>query len=397
MKPRRLVVAHVSIARHWGGAEEYMAQLLVRLPRERIQPLVAAPAALLAAGAARWPEDIARLAVELRPPLGGGAVFRLSQWLRRQRVDVLHTHMFRASVCAVPAATLAGVAWIVETPHLREAWRESQPHAPGPGGAGIWKRSYFWDRVQARLVDRYIAVSQANAAYLLERKRLPAAKVVTIRNGCDLAYWKPRPRRACWPRDWGWSENDPLLVQVGRLEPQKGHAVLLEAMPRLWQRVPRLRLALVGEGSMRRELEARIARLQHPESVRLVGYLPDPRDWLAAAWVSVLPSWFEGLPLAALESLAMSRPVVASDVDGIPEVVRHGINGFLAPPGNTAALAEAIAELLGTQEGRERMGAAGRTWVAEHFDLAQQVEETACVYEQALHPHTTCAGLRQAA
>ncbi len=381
MNGGRLVVAHFSNARAWGGAEEHMARLLAHLPRERIQPLLAAPAALLASGAGRWPAEVEALAVDLQSPLPGRAAVRLARWLRRRRVDVLHAHMFRASACAAWVAALAGVGRIIETPHVREAWRE--PPAGEGRGWRHWKRSYLWDRLHSRLIDRYIAVSQANAAYLIEQKGLPAAKVAVIPNGCDLNFWRPRPRRACWPEAWGWSQHDPLLVQIGRLEPQKGHGVLLDALPRLWERFPNLHVVLLGEGSLRRDLESRIAGMERRGVVRLAGYSPDPRDWLAAAWITVLPSWYEGLPLAALESLAMSRPVVGSDVDGMPEVVRHGTNGLLTPAGKAGALGEAIAELLSNRELREGMGAAGRAWVEQHFSLEQQVEATAEIYQAA--------------
>ncbi|PYN14724.1 MAG: hypothetical protein DME05_14400, partial [Candidatus Rokuibacteriota bacterium] len=196
------------------------------------------------------------------------------------------------------------------------------------------------DRIAGRFVDQYIAVSDANRRYLVEEKGLARHKVVVIHNGCDLRRFNPHHRAPAGMREsLGFGASDPVLVVVGRLEPQKGHRVLFDALPAVRAQFPRVRLVCVGEGARRQELEQQVAASGLGDTVRFVGQQANVADWLALADVTVLPSFFEGLPLAAIESLAAGRPMVASAVDGTPEVVVDGATGLTVPPGDAAGLA----------------------------------------------------------
>jgi glycosyltransferase involved in cell wall biosynthesis len=233
-------------------------------------------------------------------------------------------------------------------------------------------------------VQRYIAVSEANARYLTEQKRLPARKITVIHNGCDIERFDPTRRPPPGLRsELGFAAEDPVLLVLGRLEPQKGHRILLDAMPEVHRRFPRARLVCAGDGTLRGELEAQARSLGLAQVVRFVGYQPDVTPWLALADVSVLPSFYEGLPLAAVESLAAGRPVVATAVDGTPEVVVEGETGLLVSPGDPAGLANALCRLLGDPAGRARLGRAGRARAMDLFDQRQQVRRTQELYTAA--------------
>jgi glycosyltransferase involved in cell wall biosynthesis len=125
--------------------------------------------------------------------------------------------------------------------------------------------------------------------------------------------------------------------------------------------------------------------------VHLVGYQRNVVDWLALADVSVLPSFYEGLPLAAIESSAAGRPVVATAVDGTPEVVLHGRTGLLVSPGDVTGLAAAIDQLFANPDEGRRLGQAGRVHVSEYFDQRQQVRDTGDIYTAAVHGHEAIA------
>jgi glycosyltransferase involved in cell wall biosynthesis len=369
---RPLTVAHFDNAEVRGGAEEHILTLLRGLDRSRFRPLLVCPPETAAKLSADLPGDVAVVPLRLHRLRDLGAAFRLARLLRERRVDILHSHMFYSSLFASPVAWLCGVPVIVETPHVREHWRR-----------GL-KSTYVVDRLAGRFVDRFIAVSRANARYLVGEKALPADKVVVIENGSDLGRFSRRrePAPDLKP-SLGFGPRDPVLLALGRLEPQKGHRVLLQALPLVRREFPRARLVCVGEGGERRTLEAQAASLQLTEAVRFVGYRSDVEAWLALADVMVLPSFYEGLPLVAIEALAAQRPVVATAVDGTPEVVVHGQTGLTVPAGDPTALAEAITRLLRQPEWARRLALAGRRWVEDRFSAQRQVRLTEELYVEA--------------
>lgn len=367
-------ILHFSNTHARGGVEEHILSLLHGLDRKYFRLHLACSPAVAREILRDLPADVELIPMELDRVTQFGAMLGLARVLRRRRIDILHSHMFQSSLFASPIGWLCRVPVIVETPHIREQWRR-----------GWLKGSFFIDRCIGRMLNYYIAVSAANAGYLAGTKGLPKEKIVTIVPGSKVSRFDPgRPAPVDWKTKLGFGETDPLLVVVGRLEPQKGHRVLLEAMPFILRRFPKTRLVCLSDGSLRAELEQYVMDRGLNESVRFVGYQPDVRDWLALADVSVLPSFYEGLPLAAIEAMAAGRAVVASAVDGTPEVVLDGKTGFTVPPGDPAKLADAICRLLADPELRTRMERAGRQWVEENFSEERLIQRTQDFYLQAM-------------
>jgi glycosyltransferase involved in cell wall biosynthesis len=356
-----------------GGAEEHILTLLHELDRALFHPVLVCPSECASKLAPQMPHDVPVETLKFERPYHVRQGIQLSRLIKKYRVGILHSHLFGSSLAASPIGRLSQVPVIMETPHLREAWRH-----------GLIKGSYLVDRVVGTCVDHYIAVSQANAQYLINDKRLPASKVHVIHNGCDLAKYNPDH---AVPHDLraslGFAVDDPIIVALGRLEPQKGHRTLLGAHAQVLREVPNARLVCVGAGALEDELRDRTKQLQIDPSVRFVGYQSNVADWLALADISVLPSLFEGLPLVAIESLAAQRPMVATAVDGTVEVVIDGQTGLTVPPENPAALAAALIRLLREPELRHRLARTGRQFVLEHFSQQQQVRKTQELYLRA--------------
>jgi glycosyltransferase involved in cell wall biosynthesis len=355
------------------GVEEHLLTLLQGLDRKVFRLSLVCPEALAEKLLPDLPPDVELETLWLDKLTHVAAAFRLAQVIRRRQVDILHSHLFRASLFASPLGWLCQVPVIIETPHIREAWRH-----------GWLKGSFVIDRWVGRFVDYYIAVSEANARYLTEEKGLPERKVFPIRNGIDLTRFNPTYLAPIGlKRSIGFEDSDPLLLVVGRLEPQKGHHVLLDAVRAVCQEFPRARLACIGDGALRSELEGKARSLELEGVVRFLGYQSNIQDWLAAADVTVLPSFWEGLPITALECLAAGKPMVATSVDGTPEVVVNEKTGLTVPPGNPELLAAAICRLLKEPALRVRLGAAGRRWVEEHFSIERQILKTQELYLRA--------------
>lgn len=363
------------------GAEEHMLVLLRGLDRKIFRPSLACPQELVDQFGRDLPEDVEVFPIRLDQPSRILPALRLARILRSRRIDILHSHMFQSSLYASPIGRLCRVPAIFETPHVAENWRK-----------GWLSARFIVDRLIGFFVDHYIAVSRANAEYLGSRKGLPHTKITVIHNGTDLRKFNPSIASAPGLKaSSGWEEGDPLLVVPARLEPQKGHRVLLKALRRVVQEFPRVRVACMGEGSLRPELEREAEKLGLASSVKFVGFQANAPEWFAASDFIILPSLYEGLPLVAIEALACARTVVASAVDGTPEIIVNGVTGLTVPPGDPLALAEAILELLRSPDLRRNLAHNGRVLVEENFNRDIQVKKTQDIYLRILRER--CGGI----
>ena len=360
-----------------GGVEEHMLLLLGGLDRKYFRLHLICSPQLAGNLRSDLPEDVHLVPLYLEHLHHVSAGLRFAKILRKCRIDILHSHLFRASLVASPLAKFCRVPVTVETPHVAEMWRQG------------WLRGHFLiDRVAGRAVNRYIAVSEANARYLVDTKRLPSQKIQVIQNGCNLERFRTvQPSPVDLKRNLGFADDDPVLLVLARLEAQKGHHVLVEAMSAVRAQFPNARLVCVGSGSLQSQLKEQVEKLGLEESVRFVGYQSNVPDWLALADVVVLPSFFEGLPLVAIEALAAGRAVVATAVDGTTEVVIHEKTGFTVPPGNSAALAAAICRMLGNAKLRQTLAENGRRWAFENFTLQRFIDQTQQLYLATWEQH----------
>jgi glycosyltransferase involved in cell wall biosynthesis len=372
MRPIRLLFVLTSAVR--GGVEEVVLALATRLDPSEFRVAIAAPVTLLDAFAAHLaPHPIDTLPVDAESWLRRAEVDRLAGFLRTWRPEVVNPHLFRSTLVSVPLARWHRVPAIVETYHGREGWRQGRLSAP-----------FALDRAMSHLIDRVIAVSEAARDFLVLRKGYAARKVVVVPNGRDLTTFTPGVHREEVRKELGLDPSVPVVGVVGRLEQQKGHAYLLEAWPAVLAELPDARLVLAGDGSLRETLMHTACALRIADRVIFLGFRPDVPRILDAIDVLALPSLYEGMPLTVIEAAAMARPVVATAVDGTVEVVRDGVTGVLVPPQDPPALARALAAILGDPARAARMGASGRTWACERFDLDRQVEATARAYRGAL-------------
>ncbi len=255
-----------------GGAEEHLLTLLRGLDRTYFQPLLACPSQLAGKLRPDLPNDVEVFPISLRKLSHAAAMLRLAQVLRERAVKILHSHLFYASLFASPIGWICGVPVIIETPHVREDWRR-----------GWLKSKFVVDRIVGRVVTRYVAVSHANKRYLVEEKALAKEKITVIHNGSDLQRFCPGQTSSSNLRQsLGFGTDDPVLMVIGRLEPQKGHKVLLEAMPSIRRAFSSVRLVCVGTGSLHDELLSLVRDLGIEDAVRFVGFQPSTRDchWL---------------------------------------------------------------------------------------------------------------------
>jgi glycosyltransferase involved in cell wall biosynthesis len=226
------------------------------------------------------------------------------------------------------------------------------------------------------LCDRVICVSEAARQRLLTAG-VPAGRLCVIPDFVDCRLFDPAAVTA--ERD-----ERPTVVSVGRLTSEKGHVVLLRAMARVMAHVPGARLVMCGEGDQKDALQKESEVLGIARAVAFMGFLSDVRPVLAAADVFVMPSLSEGLGVAALEAMAMARPVLASAVGGLRESVVDGETGLLVPPGEPLALEAGITALLEKPELARALGRAGRERVLAQFDRGPIIDRVLAVYRDVL-------------
>lgn len=363
---------HFSHTAARAGVGEHVVSLLKASRDYGFTQYLIAPAPLLVAATPELRRfGIKSLAMDMSGPFDWREICRLTAFLRRERVDILHCHMAIATLCGAPAARLARVPIVIETAHGREIWRE---------GKAI-KGGYWFDRQAGRLVDRFIAVSNAVARHLIDTKKIPASKVMVIHNGRDLAEFRPAtaPERAAARIRLGL-RDEPVVLILGRLSVEKGHAVFVEAFQSVVARWPGIVALFAGDGPEEINLQERCRRYGLGNVIRFLGYRNDASRVLAAADIVVIPSQIEGLPLVAVEALAMAKAVVATDVGGTPEIIVDGKTGLLVRSGDREALGTALVRLLSDSCLRARLGRQGRRFVEENYSEQGQIAKTTSLY-----------------
>jgi glycosyltransferase involved in cell wall biosynthesis/protein-tyrosine-phosphatase len=311
-----------------------------------------------------------------------GTLAFLTRFLKDNGVEVVHTHRYKDNVLGSIAAKLAGVPHVIRTVHgLNEAMRG-------------WTRAKLWvydalDRAALRcFADRVIAVS-SRIAETLDAAGYGFPPVDHIQNGVDLRRLRATRGREEVRRELGVNPEACLIGTAGRLSPVKGHIHLLRAARLILQTERRARFIIVGGGPLKDELAASARRLGIDGECLLVGPRTDVLDLVAAMDVFVLPSLDEGVPMALLEAMALRRPVVATAVGGIPEVVTHRDNGLLVEPGDEQALADACLELALDPDRAQRLGERSRRVVEERFSHARNGQAVLDVYR-----HVAATGTR---
>jgi glycosyltransferase involved in cell wall biosynthesis len=181
--------------------------------------------------------------------------------------------------------------------------------------------------------------------------------------------------------------SDLAFGIVGRLTRQKGHTYALEAFSQISSRFPNAKLVIVGSGELEHDLRQFASELNLANQVTFAGFLNDMPSVYAAIDILVMPSLFEGLPFSLIEAMSMGRPVIASAVNGIPEIVKNGRNGILIPPRSSQALAEAIKDICGNQTLLLDMGKAAAHTVRTDFSIERMCSATRALYLEMLDGH----------
>jgi len=372
-------ILHMRSSAHFVGLERLLLQLVVPLRREgfdielvvlyrrgdsmpSLHPLVVE--------ARRRGVKAEQLDGGPKLPLRG--VLYVANKLRKEGFALLHTHDYKTDLLGLLAARLARIP-CVATVH---------------GYVFVSRRLRIYrmlDLLVLRFFSRVITVSEELRQQLLTAS-LRRERVITVHNAINpLAFISQGIQSISrLRRQLGIREDQPLIAVVGRLIPGKGHRYFLAAAKQVLQARPEARFLVVGEGPLRGKLEAMNVTLGIQHAVSFLGFRQDVAAFMQASDLIVLPSLEEGLPVVLLEALALARPVVATAVGGVPEVVKHEETGLLVPPRDADELARAMLYLLDHPDEGARMGRKGQEIVARDFAVEAMAEKIATVYRQIL-------------
>ncbi len=359
MGDEKIKIVYIICNFAFGGAERFLLDLIKHLNLERYEVHI-----LTIMGGGPLEKEFKDLNVRIqifkkKTKLGLGILWQIYCYLKREKPQIVHTHLFAGDTWGRIAAILAGAPIIISTEHNTNL------------DEGLLKR--LIKRILSYKTDKIVAVSNAVSDYSIRVDKKKKKKILVIPNGICFEKFVPKAKKF---------EHIPILGVIGRLEIQKGHAYLFQAL-NLVKDIP-WKLWLVGEGSLRKKLEKQVKELSLEERVSFLGAQYNVLEILQTIDIFILPSLWEGLGIAVLEAAAMAKPIIASKVGGIPEIIEDKKTGLLVEPKKVTDLGEAIRWMLGHENEANEMGRCARKIVLEKFDIEKMVKEYEKLYERLM-------------
>jgi len=367
---RKIRVAHIVYGLKLAGAEKLIWYITSRPDRSRYESVVAT----LSMGGPM--EEMLRDSgvpvcfMAKRHRYDVSVLLRLVRFLRREQIDVVHTHLFGGDVWGRTAAAIARVPLIVSSLHAVDLWLTPFERA--------------CERWTACFAHRLIAVSDEVKKFYVSRIGIPEKKLSVVYNGIDCAHLPAAIDRQQKFGELGILGGAPLVAVACRLEAQKELSTWLRAARLIARKIPGIQFVIMGEGSQQQELEELSRNLEISERVHFLGLRADVAEIFSASDLVMFSSRFEGLSLALLEAMASGKAVIATDIGENRAVIAHGRNGVLVNPGDADALAGAAIRLLSDERERERLGEAARRTVRDRFTIERWVGEILAIYEEGL-------------
>jgi len=373
-KSNRIRVLHVVDGYRMGGAENKLLELIQQLNHDKYEILLAnvGPTGPLESRFRTLDIEIfefpRKFAFDPTPCL---SLFHL---IRERKIQVVQTTLFWADFIGTIAAKCARVPLIL-------SW-ETVSHEGDPYHNNFQRRNGY--KLMAKFADLIVAVSHEVKTSLIKRRNIPAEKIQVIHYGVDLQKFHPNGKavRQNLRQSFDVDDNDFLIGIVARLEPWKGHDIFLEAFATLSEKYPNVKVIFVGDGSLRANLEQIVRDRSLQNHVRFLGVRNDIAEILNVIDLFVLPSRpGEGLPNVLLEAMACRKPVVATAVGGVPELVASGKNGYVVESGNVEELASALERVISDRAHLNELSENALQTVTGEFSLQKQLTAFEKIYD----------------
>ncbi len=302
---------------------------------------------------------------------GAKTFFALHQWFGKNPVRMAHTYLFGFDLFAAWPARLRKVPVVISSRREIPEWQKA--------------RHRMLVRMGNRFVDRVICCSNAVRAWTLEHERLPSEKVCVIYNGVETGHFFPAKEAGEGVRrEFGIPQNVCVAGTVANFGAEKGYAYLIKAAGRALERDPSLRFLFVGDGPLKPAIEREAKKISPENHIIFTGFRPDIPPLLNAMDILVQASTVEGMPNSVYEAMACGKPVIATRVGGVPEILEQDKEGLLVEPRDEAALAGAILRLAGDSALRARLGASARRKIETSFSMQSMIDQYEELYAQLL-------------
>jgi glycosyltransferase involved in cell wall biosynthesis len=308
----------------------------------------------------------------IRPMKDLKALLALVWLIRKEKPEIVHTHSSKGGILGRLAAKLCGVPHIIHTPHGHVFY--------GHFGK-IASKVFLWvERIFSRFTDRLVALTHGEKNDYIEMSVCAPEKLLTIHSGVDVQqFLNANGNGTAKRRSFGLAKQEAVIGFVGWLLPIKGPGYLLKAMDHIWPVQPETTLIMVGKGDLDVDLRAEALRKNVNGKVKFLGWREDINQLMPIFDILVLPSLNEGMGRVLVEALAAGKPVVASRVGGIPDLIQNGYNGYLVPPADEKALADAILKLLNDRDQANLMGHRGKE-LCQQFSLEAMIAKLDDLY-----------------
>ena len=310
-------------------------------------------------------------------------IIKIYRILRKEKFDIVHTHTSKAGLLGRLAAKLARIPIIIHTPHGHVFF--------GYFGPFRSKMFIFLEKLASRITDKIIALTNREKEDYKSFGVIDEDKSVVIYSGIELNKFKDfsLSEKQNFKKELGIPENSLIIGTVGRLVPVKGPEFLIEAAKHIISKYPDTFFMFTGDGYLRQDLEKKAFGLGLKDNIIFLGWRDDAVKIFSIYDVFVLPSLNEGMGRVLVEAMALGKPIVASNIGGIPDLVTHGKNGFLVPPKNPEQFAKHIQILIEDKEKREKMGLEGKE-IAMNFRAENMVKKIDKLYKESFIQKNIC-------
>lgn len=381
----KTTVVHIITKLELGGAQQNTLFTVANLERSKYEPvLISGTRGILVDDAKKINGAtvylIPELVREIRPFQDVVAFLKIRRILKELKKPfsqmIVHTHSSKAGILGRWAARVSGIHLIIHSIH-GFGFHDFQPS---------FLRAFYicMERLTSLVTTRFIAVSRATIEKGVAKRIFTRDKTVLIRSGIDIREFQDVTcDKVEKKKEWGLDAGCPLVAMIACLKTQKSPLDFVNVAKIVSDAIAPVRFLLIGDGVLRSEIEALIQKVGMEGKILLLGWRNDIPEILRCVDVLVLTSLWEGLPRVFPQAMASGVPVVATDVDGAPEAIEHGINGFLTPPKDVHAMAEKVIYLIRHPKEAQEMGKKGRDLVDE-FDIWKMLAQQQALYASLL-------------